>query len=101
MAIRFQVDFWCTNKPERTAIAAAIPAMFAPGEGRYGILVQGPKTYYSRAVRLTLLEHERQDSSESVHSRERALRALILADVDVVHLRQVKPLQPRITVAGF
>ena len=100
LAIQFQVDFWCTNKPERTAIMAALPALFSPGEGRYGVIVQGPSNYYGRTVRLTLANHERVDSSETVHSRDRQLRTLIVADIDEVHLRRVSLLQPQVWVDG-
>jgi hypothetical protein len=98
--IEFQVDFWVTNSPERAAIAAALPALFAPSEDRYGIMVQGPASYYDLPIRLTLSSHERQDTAESVERRDRPLRALIVADVDVVQLRRYVALDPRATLDG-
>jgi hypothetical protein len=96
LAVRFVVNFWCTNKPERTAIAAALQEMFAPAEDRYGIVVQGPRGYFDQTVRFTLAEHERVDSSLSVEQRERQLRVTILADIAVVQLRRVVELQPSV-----
>lgn len=98
--IEFQVDFWLTNKPERGAILAALPALFAPSEDRYGIMVQGPASYHDLPIRLTLASHERQDSAETVERRDRPLRVLIVADVDVVQLRRYVLLDPRATLDG-
>lgn len=98
--IEFQVDFWVSNVPERSAIAAALPALFAPSEDRYGIVVQGPASYYDMPIRLTLSSHERQDTAENVERRDRPIRALIVADVDVVQLRRYVLLEPRATLDG-
>lgn len=96
LSIHFQVNFWTTNKPERSAILAGLQEMFAPSEDRYGVIVQGPHEYYERTVRLTLDDHERIDTSDTVFQGERELRVQITADVDVVQLRKVTQLEPRI-----
>jgi hypothetical protein len=94
LAIRLQVDFWCTNKPERTAILAALPELFNPSEDRAGIVVQGPREYYDRTVRFSLVETERVDTAVTVEQRDRQLRALVLAEVDEVHLRRAVLMHP-------
>lgn len=99
LSIRIQLDFWCSNKPERVAIAAALPALFSPTEDRVGIIVAAGPGYYDREVRFTLLEAERVDTADTVERRDRQLRTLILADIDEVHLRRVVPLQPVIRLA--
>ncbi len=96
LAIDFQVDFWSTDKPMREAIDAALPALFNLGEGRSGIMVQGPKEYFCQAVRLTLIDHEAIDESDSVFEGSRRLRATVRADIDNVHLRRAVPLDPHI-----
>jgi hypothetical protein len=98
--IDFQVDFWVTNKPEREAVAAALSALFAPTEGRDGIMVQGPHEYYEQTVRLTLVDHQRVDTPESVYERERQLRVTVRADIDVVHLREATLLDLRPSLNG-
>jgi len=96
LQIDFQVDFWCTDRPMREGIDAALPALFNLGEGRSGIMVQGPKEYFCQAVRLTLIEHEVVDEPESVFDGSRRLRALVRADIDNVHLRKAVPFEPHI-----
>lgn len=98
--IRFQVDFWVTDRRERRAISAALGALFAPTEGRYGVMLQGPPEYWSLPIRYTLLSYERLDSSEDVQARQRRLRAEVQADVDVVHLRKAVRFDPRFWVNG-
>lgn len=83
----FQVDFWLGNEPEREAVAAALPAWFAPGEDQYGVIVQGPPTFFDRPVRLTLLSTQRMDTEGSIYPNERRLMAMVRAEVDEVHLR--------------
>lgn len=100
LQIQFQVDFWTTSKPERSAIAAAIHGLFAPTESRYGILVQGHPDYYGLPVRLTLDAHQRVDDSGTVFSRDRALRATVIGDIDVVQLRSAVELLPKTFVDG-
>lgn len=100
LSIAFQVNFWVTNKPERGAIAAGIQEMFAPSEDRYGVVVQGPCEYFDRAVRLTLDDHERIDTPDTVFAGERELRAQITADIDVVQLRKVSRFEPRVDFDG-
>lgn len=91
----FQVDFWATDDPTREAIAARLPSLFSPTEGRAGVLLEGDPRYFSRSVRATLLESERMDTAEAVYDRERRFRTLVRCDVDDVHLRRAVQLQPR------
>lgn len=100
LPIDFQVDFWLTNKPEREAVAAALQELFAPTEGRYGIMVQGPHEYFNQTVRFTLQDQQRIDTSDTVFARERELRVTVHADIDVVQLRWVVPLKVRATLDG-
>lgn len=99
MMIDFQVDFWVTNEVERNAIAVRLPEVFNMTESRGGILVQGPSEYFARTVRFTLQDGARPDSSESVFERERRYQTTIRGDIDVVHLRFVRPLVIRQTLA--
>lgn len=84
----FQVDFWCEDDPTREAVAATLPQLFAPGEDQWGVVVEGPPTYWSQRVRLSLLSMQRMDAAGSVYVRERRLMARIRAEVDEVHLRR-------------
>lgn len=84
----FQVDFWCEDDPTREAIAASLPYLFAPGEDQFGVVVQGPETYFSRRVRLSLVSMQRMDTSQTVYVRERRLMARVRAELDEVHLRR-------------
>ena len=88
VATSFQVDFWCEDDPTREAVAASLPRLFAPGEDSWGVVVQGPPTYFGRRVRLSLLSMQRMDAAGSVYVRERRLMARIRAEVDEVHLRR-------------
>ena len=96
LALRFQVDFWCTSKPERTAIAAALPALFSPTETRAGILLQGSPDYYDLPVRYTLVQSARVDTSATTFTRDREVRAFVRAEIDVVHLRKYVELDPQL-----
>jgi hypothetical protein len=96
----FQVDFWTTNKAEREAIAARLPDVFNPGEARSGVMVRGPVEYFDLPVRLTFLGATRPDTGQSVYNRERELRARIMADLDVVHLRKGVPLSGQPLING-
>jgi hypothetical protein len=98
LAVEFQVDFWCTTKPEREAVAARLDEVFSPTESRSGVLLQGPDAYWCRSVRCTLIESERIDSSASTLGREREYRAKVLAELDLVQLREAAELQPVIRV---
>lgn len=100
LEVRFQVDFWCTTKPERTAIAAALPALFSPTESRAGILLQGSPDYYDRPVRCTLVQTGRVDTSATTFTRDREYRAFVRAEIDVVHLRKYVELQPQLSLNG-
>jgi len=88
VASTFQVDLWANDEPTREAIAAGLPGAFAFGENQYGIVVEGPETYWSRPVRLTLLSLQRMDAPGSIYVRERRLMAKIRAEVDEVSLRR-------------
>lgn len=100
LSVDFQVDFWLTNKPMREAVAARLPDAFAPYEGRTGILLEGPPQYWSSPVRLTLISSERVDTAEAVQLREREYRAMVRAEVDLVHLRGAGRLLPVLTLDG-
>lgn len=98
--IDFVVDVWTTNKPERVAVRAGLQDAFNPTEIRAGIMVQGPHEYYERTVRLTLQSLEGVDGSDTVFSRERQLRAVVRADIDVVQLRKAGALAPQPLLNG-
>lgn len=91
----FQVDFWTNAEPDREAVEAGLPRVFAPAETRYGVLLSGHPRYFSRPIRATLVDHQRIDSSEDAYLRERRLRATIRVEIDVVHLRATAALEPR------
>lgn len=91
----FQVDYWCTDDPTRTAINARLHSLFNPTEGRMGVVLAGDPRYFRRPVRATLLDHRRMDTPDAVFDRERRLFSLVRCEVDVVHLRQAVELQPR------
>ena len=90
--IEFQVDFWMNTEAARQAVRAALPRMFNPTEGRAGVMVEGDPNYFNRPVRFTYTEGEDIDTSDALYARERRFRATIRAEIDVVHLRGVKPL---------
>lgn len=94
----FQVDYWTTEKPTREAIAARLPSLFNPGEGRAGVVLTGEPRYFRRPVRATLLNHQRMDTENAVFERERRLMTLVRCEVDVVHLRKAVELQPRMVL---
>jgi hypothetical protein len=99
LASTFQVDFWAPDEPTREAIAAALPSLFAPGEDQYGLLVQGPETYFGRPVRLTLVDAQRMDNEFSIYPRERRLMVRVRAEVDEVHLRCARLASARVALA--
>jgi hypothetical protein len=98
LVVSFQVDFWCQDKPTREAIAARLPDVFAPSEGQTGIRLEGPAEYFSLPIRFTLTALQGEDSPGSVWNRQRELRATIVADLDVVHLREAHALNPSVSV---
>lgn len=94
----FQVDYWTTDTPTREAIAARLPSLFNPGEGRTGVVLSGDPRYFRRPVRATLLNHQRMDTENAVFERERRLMTLVRCEVDVVHLREAVGLQPKMVL---
>lgn len=100
LSVDFQVDFWLTNKAERSAILAALPGLFNPSEARAGVILQGSPLYYDRTLRCTLKDHQRVDSSNAVFTQDRELRVGVLGDIDVVELRRYVRLEPRIFIDG-
>ena len=94
----FQVDFWCQDVVEREAIAAALPGMFAPGEGRSNVVLRGPEQYYCVPVRCFLEEYQRQDTGQTVYEGERRLLARIRCDVDMLELRCSTIITPEVVV---
>lgn len=97
LQVDLQADFWLGSEAERQAIAAALPALFAPGEDTYGIYVESPPGYYSRPVRLTLIDSPRRiDEAGTIFPRERRLMMRIRAEVDEVHLRTATLMETRV-----
>lgn len=94
----FQTDYWTTDKPTREAIAARIPSLFNPSEGRIGVVLAGEPRYFRRTVRATLLDHRRMDTEKNVFERERRLFTLVRCEIDVVQLRKAVTLQPRMVL---
>ena len=96
--LRFQVDFWATNENHRKGIAARLPALFSPGEGRRGVILQGDPCYYNRSVRATLLRQQRKDSEKTAFENERRIMTVIQCEIDVVQLRKAVALMPEIAI---
>lgn len=96
--VDFQVDVWTSSVPERQAVEARLGYLFNPGQERTGVLLGGHPSYYSRAVRVTLLSHNSIDTEDAVYPNERRLQITLRADVDVVDLRIAVLLTPRATV---
>lgn len=94
-----QLDFFASDEPTRAAIMAALPAAFSPGEERSGVMVEGSPDYFSRPVRLTLRSHRRVDVADAVFDMERRITCRVGIEVDEVHLRCARPLNPQIVVA--
>lgn len=82
-----QVDFWCQDAPEREALAAQLPGLFAPGEDTARVVLSGHPEYFCTPVRCSLEEYQRVDNPRQVYESERRLTARIRADIDVVELR--------------
>jgi hypothetical protein len=100
--ILFQVDFWITNKAERQAIEAGLSEYFAPEEGRWGIMLEGPAAYWSQPIRYYLQRvdgHKRMDDSELVLGRDRKLLVRVVAQIDDLQLRRVSELDPQIRLS--
>lgn len=95
-----QLDVWCGNEPEREAVAARLPSLFSPGEDQFGVFVEGPPTYFSQPVRLTLMSMQRMDTEGSIYPRERRLMCSIRAEVAEVHLRGSVSTTIRVGVSG-
>jgi hypothetical protein len=94
LVVDFQVDFWTNDNPTREAIAALLPVIFSPNEGQSSINVFAAPEYFSRPVRLLLLEQERFDDSEGAFSRIKRLKTTISASIEAVHLRHVTDIAP-------
>lgn len=94
-SIVFQVDFFCQSKPDREAIAAALPGLFSPGDEKGGVILTGHPVYYCVPVRCTLESGPRRiDTSDAVFESERRLTARVRCDVDQVELRCATVLVP-------
>jgi len=89
-ATSFQVDFWTELDPDREAIEGALPAIFSPGDGRYGVMIEGPELYYSRTVRATLEDTHFDDDSVTSYRHERRLRCVVRCECDIVSLRMAQ-----------
>jgi len=87
-----QVDFWCDSEATRQAISAQLAALFSPGEGRGGILLELGPRYLGLGGRFSLLTHGRQDTPDAVWAGERRLRATVRWEVADVVVRRAKPL---------
>ena len=92
----FQVDVWANDSETRTAIAARLPSLFAPGEGRSSVILPGSDRYYRRDVRAYLVAWKNVDQENSVYPRERRLQVTVRCNVDVVQLRCVRELDVRL-----
>jgi hypothetical protein len=100
--ILFQVDFWITNKAERQAIEAGLSEYFAPEEGRWGIMLEGPAAYWSQPIRYYLQRvdgHKRMDDSDLVLGRDRKLLVRLIANIDDLQLRRASQLDPRVSMS--
>ena len=84
----FQVDFWANDKPTREAIAAALPALFSPGD-TYGAEISCSERYWSSSVRASMLGSVREDDSATAYSREWRLRTTIRVEIPVLDLRTI------------
>lgn len=98
-AATLQLDFWTDNLPDREAIAAALPGLFAPGEDGARVLLAGHPRYWNRPVRATLLSWRRADLEDDVYPRQRRLIVRLRVEVDVVELRCVPTLAARVELA--
>ena len=96
-AAEFQLDFWCSNNPDREAIEARLGYLFSPGQERTGVLLGGHPKYYDRVVRATLLAHQKMDLADSVYANERRLRAVVRCEIEVVDLRIATLLTPTLS----
>jgi hypothetical protein len=85
--VDFQADFWANSDPDRSAMGAALPGAFAPGEDAGRVLLCGPPEYFNRPVRACVLDFQDIDSPDSVFANERRLRATLRCELDVVELR--------------
>lgn len=93
-----QLDVFCTSKPEREAIAAQLPGLFAPGEDASRVVLAGHPVYYCQPVRCSLEEYQRLDEPQRVFEAERRFMARIRADIDVVELRRARVLTTSVQV---
>lgn len=95
LVANFQLDFWVNDEPTQEAIAAALPGIFNPQEGASGVMLRGPDTYWCLPVRCTLVGNPERagDTEDGVYTGERRLLARVRAELDVVHLREVKALR--------
>ena len=94
----FQVDFWTQSVPDREAIAASLPGLFSPGDGRSCVIVRCPEEYFCTVARLSLEQYQRVDEANSVFVGERRLMAEVRVSVDVLELRCASVLQPNLMV---
>lgn len=98
VVMTLQLDVWVGSDPEREAVLATLPALFAPGEDQFGIFVTAPAGYWCLPVRLTLLSTQRMDTPDSVYARERRVMCTIRAEIDEVHLRCAALISVRVNV---
>jgi hypothetical protein len=85
--VDLQADFWTNSDPDRSAIGAALPGAFSPGEDTGRVVLCGPDGYFCRPVRVCLLDMTDVDTPASVYANERRLRSTIRCELDVVELR--------------
>jgi hypothetical protein len=96
-AFEFQADFWATDAPTREAIAAGLPAAFAPGEDGARVILAGSCRYYGRPVRARLAALPRRiDTEGSTYARERRLLARLRCEIEIVELRCGTVLSPTV-----
>lgn len=85
---QLQIDFWTATEPDRQAVEALLSSAFNLDEDRSGIVIEAPKEYYSRGVRVTLMDTKDDDTPASAQRNELRLRCLFVAECDIVSLRQ-------------
>lgn len=91
-----QVEFWLGNEPEREAVAAKLPTLFAPAEDEWGVRLQTPPDYFCRVARFSLMSMQRMDDANTIYPRERRLSCRIGVQLDEVQLRSAP--RTRLTV---
>jgi hypothetical protein len=94
LTIEFQVDFWFNEEPQRQAVLAQLPWLFAPHEDASDIQLECSHEYFKRTARFSLGDMARPDTSDAAMQLSRRARVTILADIELVHLRRAARIRP-------